>query len=1264
MRGVFRQAISRKPVLAVVFVVTVLVTVLAAVAQAPASASPPTSSQPAPQPVELKLNTPIPRKLAGGHADTFTVRCTAGDFVRIIVDQQGIDVAVSILDPAGKSLVDADSPNSTLGPESASAICPATAAYTVRVSSSDAAVPPGEYVIHLDALRPPEPNDSLRIEAEQSAFAAAAHVQGTKEEMLRASQLLSKAVDDWSKIGDRYESGLWGTTLGVLWSNLGSQQQSVAAFKKVLDDERSAGDRAGEAAALEGIGDALATLGQLPASLDDYLQALPIFRSLGDRANEAATLKDIGADYRDMHQTQKALDFFAQALAIENEQKNYAEAADSLLGIGAIHAEQGDPKTALGFYTQALPLERAAKDRDGEANALNRMGMVSADMGEVSKALELYQQVLPIARETHNRGQEAATLSNMGRIYGLQGQQQKALDYTLQALAIKRTLPDRSTEGITLNNVGMIYHDLGDNQKALDFYQQALPVLHQAHLLDTEGIALGNIGQIYSDLGEKEKALDFYNQAVSLLTEVGDKRAAAIDLIEIGVVYFDLDQKQKALEMYQQALPMVRAAADRVDEATCLMRIGVVYNHTNQPNLALQYFNQALPITVAIGRRVGEAAALNNLGNTYEDLGDKQKALDYWDRAVLIEREIGEHFGESNTLMNIGRVSDQLGDPATSLRDLLAAFSLARGLKDPNLEGMVDTQLLTYFRHHNQPYAAIYFGMDAVRCFQQIRGNISGLAKELQTGFVQSKSPTYRALAELLVQDDRLAEAEHVLDLLKDVELEETVRGGPATKTDPLPLGDADRAAEASVTAEVASNASNTDDGFEFDRLSSLPTPSDADKARLKELATKIAAKNAELQTFFDKTLYEELGGNAKSNARATVADTETSSLSNQLAELGPGTLALYTLAGDQHSYIIVTTATTRTRYDLHTNAADLGKLVLALRQELRSPASDPSKDLATLSHILLDPIAPDLAAAARRSPDGIPTLLWSLDGVLRYVPMNALFDPTQPQGRQYLAERARNVVITPESRNHLLDQPGNGTLRAAAFGVSQSYLGLHALSGVPAELDAVVRDPAVPASHGPLNGQLLRDDAFTLATLESSLKQHFSVVHIASHFVFQAGKSGESYLLLSGEDTGGKGYELTMSKLQTDPQLSFRGTRLLTLSACSTAEADTGGNGREIDSLGMVMQKRDAAAVLATLWDVNDASTAQLMADFYSRWAATPGIEKVEALRQAQLAMLHNTASIRATTGRGNTVEAAAPTATYAHPYYWAPFVLIGNFR
>ena len=84
------------------------------------------------------------------------------------------------------------------------------------------------------------------------------------------------------------------------------------------------------------------------------------------------------------------------------------------------------------------------------------------------------------------------------------------------------------------------------------------------------------------------------------------------------------------------------------------------------------------------------------------------------------------------------------------------------------------------------------------------------------------------------------------------------------------------------------------------------------------------------------------------------------------------------------------------------------------------------------------------------------------------------------------------------------------------------------------------------------------------------------------------------------------KGYAWNLSEME-DSTVTFHGTRLLTLSACSTAKITASRNGLEMDSLGMIAQQKDAEAVLATLWDVNDASTSRLMSDFYARWMKNP---------------------------------------------------------
>jgi CHAT domain-containing protein len=157
---------------------------------------------------------------------------------------------------------------------------------------------------------------------------------------------------------------------------------------------------------------------------------------------------------------------------------------------------------------------------------------------------------------------------------------------------------------------------------------------------------------------------------------------------------------------------------------------------------------------------------------------------------------------------------------------------------------------------------------------------------------------------------------------------------------------------------------------------------------------------------------------------------------------------------------------------------------------------------------------------------------------------------------------------------------------------------------------------------------------------------------------------------MLGAERAGGtEGYALTLPKMRMSV-ISFHGTKLLTLSACSTGMGEVAKDGLEMESLGMIAQQKDAEAVLATLWDVNDASTGELMSDFYRRWVKNPSEGKGEALRQAQLALLRGSAAGPSGRGqdRGLVMDRQADSSSgpiqYSHPYYWAPFVLIGNYQ
>ena len=207
------------------------------------------------------------------------------------------------------------------------------------------------------------------------------------------------------------------------------------------------------------------------------------------------------------------------------------------------------------------------------------------------------------------------------------------------------------------------------------------------------------------------------------------------------------------------------------------------------------------------------------------------------------------------------------------------------------------------------------------------------------------------------------------------------------------------------------------------------------------------------------------------------------------------------------------------------------------------------------------------------------------------------------------------------------------------------------------------------------LPGRIHLDEAFTDTALRTALHERYPVVHIASHFQLHPGDDTASFLLL------GDGSHLPLAQLKTWPQ-PFQGVELLTLSACNTAVGSAGAVGTEVEGLAVLAQRQGAKAVVATLWAVADTSTQALMQTFYRLREGQPGLPKVEALRQAQLALLRGAGPSQAATPMGSTRGLVvhestrsgpegtlppfvpAPQAPYAHPAYWAPFVLIGNWR
>jgi CHAT domain-containing protein len=445
--------------------------------------------------------------------------------------------------------------------------------------------------------------------------------------------------------------------------------------------------------------------------------------------------------------------------------------------------------------------------------------------------------------------------------------------------------------------------------------------------------------------------------------------------------------------------------------------------------------------------------------------------------------------------------------------------------------------------------------------------------------------------------------------------------------------------------------------------LNRLKDPQPAQLARHAEIDQRLKVADQRFQAYL-KRLAQELGGARKADELMEKIRA-SEGLQYTLRELGPGTVSLHTVVGEDRYSVILTTADgPQVAAETIISREELNRKIFAFRDAVKNPEVDPRPLASQLYDILIGPVARNLAEAKAR------VLMFSLDGALRYAPLAALYDKTRGE---YLNERYQTVIYTPAGAADLKIS-ASADWKGLGFGVSTGIkdpeIGeFAALESVPMELRAVIHDG--DGKNGVIEGRIFLNSQFTEQQFMDALRpQQYPLVHIASHFVFRPGNGLKSFLLL------GDGRRLTLETINNTSNL-FRGVELLTLSACETGIGEENERGAEIEGFGVMAQKKGAKAVLATLWNVADGSTGRLMREFYRLRASKPGITKADALQQAQLSLLRGPSQKGKPGTRGQLQSKAAdaraskpatfkpePGKPYSHPYYWAPFILIGNWK
>ena len=948
-----------------------------------------------------------------------------------------------------------------------------------------------------------------------------------------------------------------------------------------------------------------------------------------------------------------------------------------------------------------------------------------AEAGDIAAAISLGEAYLDgngIARDLDAAIGWFATAAQANNVEGLYflsyalrerakpGDLDHALSYAKSALAQARSRRGYSKAFIAgiEAQLGFVYESLGHFDQAVMAQESALRVLerelgrhHPTVATAYAGLAASLIGagkftealratdialDIFGKLGAKAPMANLYlNQGTCLLRLARYSEALAaldtsrglfielagpdsLDIADVldtmSHVYFELRRYPESLQSARQALAIHDKAKRPETEAIARLRnhLGLALQELGQIDDAREQYLAALHIYERL-HGPGNSLTVHplvNLGNVEDDRERFADAVAYYERAfgILVESLGPDHAETATMLGRIGNSLRKAGRTDAALEHFLQALLIQAAADDPDINSLRYTYrgLTQIMIARGNRSAALLFAKQAVNTHQTVRSLNSELSAGFRSSLAESFQRSYRFLMEQLLADGQFSEAQFVSGLLKQEEFYEFIRSG-------------DRPSAGRLDAEPGSVRLTKAEQTLWTQLEGLMAPEHKIAARIRAARQKTDSPSIEKQENLNDLLSQrrEAVGVFVAAARDLLARAESERISRQkepldigqhhkeklqadLKPLGRHVVLLQAISLEDGLYLFVSAAGRETVLrKVQISRPELARLVLTAVSAVENKSDDAVAKLTGLSDLLIKPVRSDLEAAVIRDGGNTPVLLLDLSGFLRYVPYAALYD-----GRHYLVEDFALALYNPSTPTKFTPMRRTG-IKGAGFGVTRQQAGFAALPGVGRELEAV---------FDILDGTFALDDTFNEDSLAKALARKPQILHIASHFRFRPGNETNSYLLL------GNGDGLTLDQLRTQKRFRFRGVDLLTLSACETARGG-GAEGEEIESFGALAQANGAAAVMSTLWQISDSSTAQIMTGFYDGLISR-NLDKADALRQAQLAMIRGgwPQAVAVNSSRSMTiVEDRASSASKdlppnSHPYYWAAFILMGNWR
>jgi CHAT domain-containing protein/Tfp pilus assembly protein PilF len=916
---------------------------------------------------------------------------------------------------------------------------------------------------------------------------------------------------------------------------------------------------------------------------------------------------------------------------------------DFLLKAGARQIKMGRKGDALGTFERALSRSRASGNRPGEAEALLNVGWLLVETNEPEKARRVLEEALRVAEQLGDAGRQAKILHLLGNGYSKLGRYAEALSSYEKSLELARSAGE---EGLALaadiwNAMGIVHGYRGEIEKAQSCHENALELAPKAPRV-TEAAIRSSFGWIQRRRGELNEALDSLKKALEINLAEHDKRGTAAVLNLLGGVYLDLGENEKAREKYEEALAIHRSLGNNDGVGWALCNIGLVHLAEGRTREALERFEKAREPSLKGEQPRLKAAVLHGIGTALLELGRTGAAVQALEEALPLRRVGGDRRGEAATRLALGSAFQARGELDRAALLIREALDLAREAEASFVQAASLFALAKLDRERGRLEEALTRIERAIGILESVRADLPG--DRLKSSFFASKRSYYDFHLDLLMRLERRhpgqgyaaealkvserARARSLLDLLAEGRHEVTRGIDPALRQQESEMA----AWLSQIQGELIEELSK--ESPKKEKVETLRNRQTQVEEGMQELERKIRAKHPRY---------------------AEVRYPSPLDLDAIQKRLDRDTALLEYALGEDASYLFLVTQGGLEVRELP-RIREIEHHVRRVRDGVKAPGrlGGYLGSAYWLHEKLMAPVRSEL--------NGKRLLLIVPDGPLHFLSFEALLTRNQggdPSGLPYLIRDFALGYVPSMSILSLLQRPGgptprdsNGALKLVAFadpvyGPEKAEAGASrgvARGGERAALDGLSQVERLKGSGLEVRriADRYRSNEVKIyrgeEANEGNVKDNRLVataerLHFATHGFIDEDRPALSALRLtrtSRDDGLLQVHEIFNLNLEAD---------LVVLSACET------GLGEQVTGEGLIGLTRaflyaGSPSVMVSLWRVSDDKAPDLMADFYQELDRFG--DKAEALRQAKLARIGERQS--------------------SHPYFWAPFILVGS--